>query len=103
MSFVDPYFDESIGDLRNLVGAKSAEELKRRVPNGCVCKEEMGGIASPSEKQRSCRPRRVFFREVYNYYRFKRSLYHVQSQGVLIAERLGLETDDDVYQYLADC
>ena len=28
MSFVDPYFDENIGDLRNLLGAKSSEELK---------------------------------------------------------------------------
>ncbi len=29
MIFVDPYFDESIGDLRNLLGAKSSEELKK--------------------------------------------------------------------------
>ena len=27
--FVDPYFDEAIGDLRNLLGAKSSEELKK--------------------------------------------------------------------------
>ncbi len=26
--FVDPYFDETIGDLRNLLGAKSPQELK---------------------------------------------------------------------------
>lgn len=40
------------------------------------------------------------FREMYNYYMFKRSLRRVQDQGVLIAQRLGLETDDDVYGYL---
>lgn len=26
--FVDPYFDETIGDLRNLLGAKSPQDLK---------------------------------------------------------------------------
>lgn len=30
--FVDPYFDNSIGDLRNLLGAKSSEELKELEP-----------------------------------------------------------------------
>lgn len=40
------------------------------------------------------------FREMYNYYRFKTSLRRIQDHGVLIAERLGLETDDDVYTYL---
>lgn len=28
--FVDPYFDDTIGDLRNLLGATSSEELKER-------------------------------------------------------------------------
>lgn len=32
MSFVDPYFDDNIGDLRNLLGAKSSEELKDLEP-----------------------------------------------------------------------
>jgi len=41
------------------------------------------------------------FREMYNYYQFKTALRQVQEQGVLIAERLGLESDDDVYSYLA--
>jgi predicted DNA-binding protein len=40
------------------------------------------------------------FREMYNYYRFKTTLRRIQDQGVLIAEHLGLETDDDVYRYL---
>lgn len=30
--FVDPYFDESIGDLRNLLGAKSSDELHELEP-----------------------------------------------------------------------
>lgn len=32
MSFVDPYFDEEIGDLRNLIGAKSSDELREFEP-----------------------------------------------------------------------
>lgn len=32
MSFVDPYFDENIGDLRNLLNAKSPKELKELEP-----------------------------------------------------------------------
>ena len=32
MTFVDPYFDEDIGDLRNLLGARSSEELKKLEP-----------------------------------------------------------------------
>ncbi len=32
MSFVDPYFDESIGDLRNLLGAHSSQELRELEP-----------------------------------------------------------------------
>ncbi len=32
MSFADPYFDESIGDLRNLLGAQSSEELRKLEP-----------------------------------------------------------------------
>jgi hypothetical protein len=32
MPFIDPYFDENIGDLRNLLGAVSTEELKKLEP-----------------------------------------------------------------------
>ena len=32
MSFIDPYFDISIGDLRNLLGAQSSDELKKLEP-----------------------------------------------------------------------
>lgn len=41
------------------------------------------------------------FREMYNQYRFMSALRSVQTEGVQIARRLGLETDDDVYDYLA--
>lgn len=30
--FVDPYFDETVGDLHNLLGAQSSEELKALEP-----------------------------------------------------------------------
>lgn len=40
------------------------------------------------------------FREMYSYYRFKTALRRVQEHGTLIATRLGLETDADVYDYL---
>jgi cell filamentation protein len=32
MSFIDPYIDENIGDLRNLLGAQSSKELKELEP-----------------------------------------------------------------------
>ena len=32
MDFVDPYFDEDIGDLKNLLGAKSSDELRSLEP-----------------------------------------------------------------------
>ena len=41
------------------------------------------------------------FREMYNYYMFKRALRRVQDYGERIAARLGLETEDDVYEYLS--
>jgi cell filamentation protein len=32
VGFVDPYFDDNIGDLRNLLGAKSSAELRKLEP-----------------------------------------------------------------------
>lgn len=32
MNLRDPYFDENIGDLRNLLGAQSSKELQEREP-----------------------------------------------------------------------
>ncbi len=48
MGFVDPYFDENIGDLRNLLGAKSSEELKELEPQIVFANElELQSVAIP--------------------------------------------------------
>lgn len=48
MGFVDPYFDENIGDLRNLLGAKSSEELKELEPQIVFANElELESISIP--------------------------------------------------------
>ncbi|HET8669189.1 MAG TPA: Fic family protein [Candidatus Saccharimonadales bacterium] len=52
MPFVDPYFDEEIGDLRNLLGAKSAEELTQLEPQIVFANElelESVGIARSND------------------------------------------------------
>jgi predicted DNA-binding protein len=58
-------------------------------------RDDLDNLAKEQKRSKS-----DLFREMYNYYRFKTTLRRVQDQGVLIAERLGLETDDDVYEYL---
>jgi Ribbon-helix-helix protein, copG family len=40
------------------------------------------------------------FRDMYNYYKFKQSLYELQLEGQVIGARLGLENEDDVIRYL---
>lgn len=48
MSFVDPYFDETIGELRNLLGAKSAEEFQELEPQIVFANElELEAISIP--------------------------------------------------------
>jgi fido (protein-threonine AMPylation protein) len=48
MAFVDPYFDESIGELRNLLGAKSAEELHECEPEIVFANEvELKSLSIP--------------------------------------------------------
>ena len=45
---VDPYFDESIGDLRNLLGATSSEELRNKEAQVVFANEtELENIAIP--------------------------------------------------------
>jgi|GEM_PF-7030803 len=39
MTFVDPYFDSDIGDLRNLLGAKSSTELQSLEPQAVFANE----------------------------------------------------------------
>lgn len=59
-------------------------------------KREIAKLAAEEGRSQS-----DIFREMYNYFMFKRTLRRVQEHGVLIAARLGLETDDDVYNYLS--
>jgi cell filamentation protein len=48
VNFVDPYFDENIGDLRNLLGAGSSEELKKLEPQIVFANElELGSVNIP--------------------------------------------------------
>ena len=39
MTFVDPYIDPAVGDLRNLLGAKSADELRALEPQAVFANE----------------------------------------------------------------
>lgn len=59
-------------------------------------KADLDKLAAASKRSKS-----DLFREMYNYYRFKMTLSRVQEQGNIIAGKLGLETDDDVYEYLS--
>ena len=48
MPFVDPYFDESIGELRTLLDVKSAEELYEREPQIVFANEaELESVGIP--------------------------------------------------------
>jgi cell filamentation protein len=48
MSFVDPYFDKNIGDLRNLLGARSSSELKDIEPQIVFANElELESVSIP--------------------------------------------------------
>ncbi|MGI9028258.1 MAG: ribbon-helix-helix protein, CopG family [Candidatus Saccharimonadales bacterium] len=59
-------------------------------------RDDLNKLAASEKRSKS-----DLFREMYNYYRFKLTLNQVQEHGSVIAQRLGLETDDDVYEYLA--
>lgn len=37
MTFVDTYFDESIDNLKNIIGAKTSEELRKIEPQIVFC------------------------------------------------------------------
>jgi cell filamentation protein len=48
MPFIDPYFDEAIGELRNLLGAKSSEEFQKLEPQIVFANElELESIPIP--------------------------------------------------------
>lgn len=59
-------------------------------------RDDLNMLAAAEKRSKS-----DLFREMYNYYRFKVTLTRIQEHGSVIAQRLGLETDDDVYEYLA--
>ena len=60
-------------------------------------KDDLDKIAAEEGRSKS-----DLFREMYNSYMFKRALRRVQDQGVLVATRLGLQTDEDVYRRLGE-
>lgn len=56
------------------------------------------GIDQLAEQEN--RSKSDILRDMYKSYRFHRALDDIQAEGRVIAARLGLETEDDVYQYL---
>jgi cell filamentation protein len=70
MAFVDPYFDEGIGDLRNLLGAKTSEELMEREPQVVFANElelESIGIPRTNDFTELLLIHRQLFRGVYDW------------------------------------
>jgi metal-responsive CopG/Arc/MetJ family transcriptional regulator len=41
-------------------------------------------------------------RDMYRSYRFKKALEDIQAEGRVIAARLGIESDEDVFRYLGE-
>jgi len=56
------------------------------------------GIDQLAEQEQ--RSKSDILRDMYKSYRFYRALDDIQAEGRVIAARLGLETEDDVYAYL---
>jgi predicted transcriptional regulator len=56
------------------------------------------GIDQLAEQEN--RSKSDILRDMYKSYRFHRALDDIQAEGRVIAARLGLETEDDVYRYL---
>jgi metal-responsive CopG/Arc/MetJ family transcriptional regulator len=56
------------------------------------------GIDQLSEQEQ--RSKSDILRDMYRSYRFHSALDNIQAEGRIIAARLGLETEDEVYRYL---
>jgi hypothetical protein len=56
------------------------------------------GIDRLAEQER--RSKSDILRDMYKSYRFSRALDDIQAEGRIIAARLGLETEEDVYKHL---
>lgn len=70
MAFVDPYFDEDIGDLRNLLGAKTSEELKELEPQVVFANElelESVGVPRTNDFTELLLIHRQLFKDVYDW------------------------------------
>ncbi len=70
MAFVDPYFDETIGDLRNLLGAKSSAELKKLEPQIVFANElelESIGISRTNDLTELLLIHKQLFKGVYDW------------------------------------
>lgn len=70
MATVDPYFDETIGELRNLLGAKSAEELKELEPQIVFANElELDSVSIPrtNDLDEVLLIHKQLFRDVYDW------------------------------------
>jgi cell filamentation protein len=69
MMFVDPYFDPSIDDLRNLLGASSSAELKVLEAQAVFANEldlPGAGIPRTSDLDELCHIHAHLFRGVYD-------------------------------------
>jgi predicted transcriptional regulator len=58
-------------------------------------KEGIDRLATQEHRSKS-----DILRDMYRSYRFNQALDNIQAEGRIIAARLGLETDEDVYRYL---
>jgi cell filamentation protein len=70
MSFVDPYFDKNIGELRNLLGVKSAEELHEREPQIVFANEtelESMGIPRSNDLEEVLLIHKQLFKDIYDW------------------------------------
>jgi cell filamentation protein len=70
VSLPDPYFDPAIGDLRNLLGAKSSDELRLLEPQAVFANElELAEVAIPrtNNLRELCAIHAQLFRGVYDW------------------------------------
>lgn len=68
--FVDPYFDETIGDLRNLLNAKSPEELRQLEPQIVFANElelDTVGIARTNDLTELLAIHKQLFKNIYDW------------------------------------
>jgi cell filamentation protein len=70
VGFVDPYFDDTIGGLRNLLGARSSEELKELEPQVVFANElelESVGIPRTNDLAELLAIHKQLFKDVYDW------------------------------------